>query len=260
VEEDPTRRWRDRDLRDRGLEPARVRRWFKAHHGMTFHAWSRARRLGEALGRISAGEGVARAAFDAGYDSLSGFGEAFRKVAGATPSEAADATVVRVARLPTPLGPMVAGATDGAVVLLEFVDRRGLPRQVELLSRRTGWVFLPGRTPLLDHLRAGLDRWFAGAAPLPDLPVETPGTAFQRRVWEVLRAIPPGETRSYGAVAEAVGRPGAARAVARAAGANRVALLVPCHRVVGGDGDLTGYAGGIWRKRRLLEREARAAH
>ena len=111
VEDDPTHRWTDADLRALELEPARVRRWFKAHHGMTFHAYSRARRLGAAMGRITEGEGVARAAFDVGYDSLSGFNEAFRKLAGQPPTAVQGAPVAHVTRIPTPLGPMVAAAT-----------------------------------------------------------------------------------------------------------------------------------------------------
>lgn len=258
VEEEPDRRWRDRDLRTMGVSPSRVRRWFKENHGMTFHGWSRARRLGGALERIREGEGVARVAFDTGWDSLSGFGEAFRKMAGQPPTEAAEGPVVRVARFATPLGPMVAGAGDGSVVLLEFADRKGLPGQIRRLADRTGCVFAPGRTPVLDRLGAWLEGWFAGRMDAEEPPVETPGTPFQRKVWTALRAIPPGETRSYGEVAAALGRPSAVRAVARANGANRVALLVPCHRVVGADGSLTGYAGGLWRKRRLLELERRA--
>lgn len=259
VEDDPTRRWTDADLRELGIEPSRVRRWFKAHHGMTFHAYSRARRLGEALGRIREGDGVSRAAFETGWDSLSGFGEAFRKLAGQSPSEAADGPVVRVARLATPLGQMVAGATDDAVVLLEFADRRALPRQVRLLAERTGWVFAPGTTPVLAALEEGLEAYFAGDDLAPELPVRTPGTPFQQRVWTALRAIPPGETRSYGDVAASLGRPSSVRAVARANGANRVAILVPCHRVIGADGTMTGYGGGVWRKRRLLALEREAA-
>ena len=162
VEDDPTRRWSDQDLRDMGLHPARVRRWFKTHYGMTFHAYSRARRLGEALGRIREGDGVSRAAFDAGYDSLSGFGEAFRTLTGQPPTEVADGPVVRVTRMTTPLGPVVAGATEEAVVLLEFADRTALPRQVSGLARRTGWVFAPGSTPVLRALREALDAYFAG--------------------------------------------------------------------------------------------------
>ncbi len=258
VEDEPTRRWRDQDLRAMGLEPARVRRWFKAHHGLTFHAWSRARRLGEALERIQDGEGVSRVAFDVGWDSLSGFGEAFRKLAGQAPTEAAGGAVVRVRRLRTPLGPMVAGATEEALLLLEFADRRGLPGQLRALARRTDCVFAPGSSPLLDDLAGRLEAYFAGepdALERDPLPLELPGTDFQRAVWAALRSIPRGRTRSYGEVAADLGRPGAARAVARANGQNRVAVLVPCHRVVGADGRLTGYAGGLWRKRWLLELE-----
>lgn len=258
VEVAPDRRWTDGALEDEGFSPTRVRRWFRKHHGTTFHAWARARRLAEALDRIQSGEGVSRAAFGTGWDSLSGFGEAFRSVLGRTPGGAADETVVRFTRLLTPLGPMLAGATDDAVVLLEFGDRASLERQVRRLAQRTGWVFAPGRTGPLDDLEPGLTAFLEGRGPVPDVPVRTPGTDFQQEVWRALRAIPAGTTRSYGEVAEGMGRPGAARAVATAIAANRVAVLVPCHRVVGADGSLTGYAGGLWRKRRLLELERRA--
>lgn len=256
VEEDPTRRWRDQDLREMALEPARVRRWFKAHHGMTFHAYSRARRLGAAMGTIKEGDGVTRAAFDVGYDSLSGFTEAFRKLTGQAPGAAKDLPVARVTRIPTPLGPMVAAATDTHLLLLEFADRRMLPRQFRILARRQGCVFMPGGGPVLERTRAQLEEYFAGTRDAFDLPLEAPGTPFQQTVWEALTAIPYGATRSYADVARSIGRPTAVRAVARANGTNRLAVVVPCHRVVGSDGRLSGYGGGVWRKRRLLELEA----
>lgn len=259
VDADATRRWRDADLRRMGLEPARVRRWFKAHHGMTFHAYSRARRLGEALGQIQEGDGVSRAAFSAGYDSLSGFSEAFRKMVGAPPTVAAGAAVVRVTRFPTPLGPMVAAATDDEVVLLEFADRRGLPTQFRKLADRMPCVFVPGGGRVLDWVREQMEEYFAGGRSAFELPLALPGTPFQKSVWAALASIPYGETRSYAEVAALVGRPRAVRAVARANGCNRLAVVIPCHRVVGADGTLTGYGGGLWRKQRLLELE-RSAH
>lgn len=258
VEADPTRRWLDADLRALGHDPARVRRWFKRHHGMTFHAYSRARRLGEALGRIQQGDGVARTAFDAGYESLSGFNEAVRKLAGEAPTESKDARIVWMTRVPTPLGPMVAAATDTAVCLLEFADRRALSTQLRRLGRRVPSIFAPGRNPVLDRLVAELDEYFEGERRDFDVPLSTNGTPFQERVWAALREIPSGRTRSYSEVARAIGRPTAVRAVAHANGDNPIAILVPCHRVIGIDGSLTGYGGGLWRKRRLLDLERSA--
>lgn len=256
VDRDPARRWRDPDLRALGLDPSRVRRWFKAHHGMTFHAYSRARRLGTALGRIRRGDAVTPSAFDAGYDSLSGFNEAFRKLAGSSPTAAASrGETVSVTRIPTPLGPMVAAATEKALCLLEFADRRMLPTQLGRLNRYVPGVLTPGDNEVLRRVGGQLEEYFAGSRRTFDVPLRTPGTPFQERVWRELRKIPAGETVSYGALARRIGRPGAVRAVGRANGDNRVAILIPCHRVVGADGNLTGYGGGLWRKRRLLEIE-----
>lgn len=259
VDGDPGRRWRDADLRDMGLDPARVRRWFQAQHGMTFHAYSRARRLGEAIGHIQEGRQVSRTAYEAGYESLSGFTEALKQLAGRPPATLEDARVVIVTRIPTPLGQMIAGAADGRLVLLEYADRRALPTQFERLAKALSCVFVPGEDPTLDMLRDQLHEYFAGERREFTVPLETSGTPFQEQVWKELRRIPPGTVRSYADVAEAIGRPTATRAVARANGDNRLAILVPCHRVIGADGSLTGYGGGLWRKKRLLEVEGLTA-
>jgi AraC family transcriptional regulator of adaptative response/methylated-DNA-[protein]-cysteine methyltransferase len=259
VEDDPTRRWRDGDLRALGLEPDRVRRWFQQHHGMTFLAYSRARRLGLALGRIQRGTRVTEAALDSGYESLAGFHEAFRRLLGSAPREARGATVVTVARISTPLGPMMAGATDDALCLLEFVDRRMLETQLRRLHARLGCRFLPGRSAVIDGARAELDAYFAGRLRAFTVPVATPGTDFQQAVWAVIAAIPHGETISYAELARRVGRPEAVRAAARATGDNRIGVVIPCHRVVGSDGRLTGYGGGLRRKEHLLRLEGAPA-
>jgi AraC family transcriptional regulator of adaptative response/methylated-DNA-[protein]-cysteine methyltransferase len=255
VEAEPTRRWRDEDLRGRGLSPERVRRWFKQHHGMTFQAYHRARRLGSALGRVKAGTSVGRAAIDAGYDSLSGFQEAFRQYFGAAPTDLDGAAVVKVTRIATPLGPMLVGATDSALVLLEFADRRQLATQVRRIGRGLGAVWVPEPSPVVDRAATELEEYFAGTRREFTLALHPVGSDFERTVWSALREIPYGETRSYADVARRIGRPSAVRAVGRANGMNALAIVVPCHRVVGADGRLVGYGGGLWRKERLLAGE-----
>lgn len=259
LEQDPTQRWKDDDLRERGLSPERVRRWFQTHHGMTFHAYSRARRLGSALGQVQEGSGVTRAAFESGYGSLSGFQEAFQRYFGASPTGASGSTLIRVDRLATPLGPMLVGATDTQLCLLEFVDRRMLPAQVQRLRRRLGAAFVPDRNSIIDQTEGEISDYFDGSRQDFTVPIVTPGTEFQEAVWAALTRIPYGRTVSYRDLAEEVGHPGAVRAVGTTNGLNALAIIVPCHRVIGADGKLVGYGGGLWRKKRLLELETGAA-
>jgi len=244
-------------LRNRGIEPSRVRRWFKQHHGITFHAYCRLLRLGAAFGRIRNGDDVASAAFGTGHGSLSGFVDAFKKATGAPPSGSHGKGLVTVPRIPSPLGPMLAAATEVGVCLLEFADRRMLETQIARLRNCLNAEVLPGTNRHLGALETQLAEYFDGARHTFDLPLVLPGTPFQETVWDALCSIPYGETRSYQDQAKAIGRPTAVRAVARANGDNRVAIIVPCHRVGGADGKLTGYSGGLWRKRYLLDLESR---
>ena len=170
---------------------------------------------------------------------------------------AAAAIVVRM--LATPLGPMLAGATDDGVCLLKFTDRPMLPTQLATLRHRLGRPIVAGRHPQLDWLGAQLDEYFAGGRTAFDLPLVTPGTPFQERTWAALREIPAGETLAYEELALRVGRPGAQRAAGTANGANRVAIVVPCHRVVRKSGEVGNYGGGRWRKAWLLNLEAAAS-
>ncbi len=255
VEEDPTRRWTDSDLLDLNVEPDRVRRWFQKHHGMTFHAYVRARRLGLAFAKIRQGRPVAATAFAHGYESLSGFNEAFRQILGAPPRKMATGPLVVLSRVLTPLGPMIAGATDEALCFLEFADRRLLERQLARLRALLDGVIVPGSNSLIEQVTTELDAFFRGTLQTFTVPLSTPGSPFQQAVWERLRTIPYGSTTTYGALAEALARPTASRAVAQANGANRIAVIIPCHRVIGKGGKLTGYGGGLWRKQRLLDHE-----
>lgn len=163
------------------------------------------------------------------------------------------------ATIATPLGEMSALASDSALCALEFSDTG---RDDRLAARLRRWYpahhIDNGESPLIARARAWLTRYFdAQAADLAGLPIEMHGSAFERRVWEALLRIPPGETRSYGAIAAALGSAGAARAVGLANGANPLAIVVPCHRVIGSNGALTGYGGGLDRKTWLLRHEAR---
>ncbi|MEJ2205654.1 MAG: methylated-DNA--[protein]-cysteine S-methyltransferase [Gemmatimonadota bacterium] len=258
VDADPSRRWTDRELQARGWSPGRVRRWFQRNHGMTFHAYHRARRLASAMDQVREGRAVSRAAFESGYDSLSGFQEAFRRVFGAPPTETARATVIQVDRVTTPLGPMLLGATDEALCLAEFTDRPRLLRQMERVRDGLDAVLVTGRNDVVEKAADQLGGYFSGRRRRFDVPLAPVGTVFQRAVWDELQRIPFGEVRSYGDVAASLGRPAAVRAVGKANGDNALAVLIPCHRVVGSDGRLVGYGGGLWRKRRLLELEQRA--
>ena len=258
LEREPARRWRDGDLRERGLSPERVRRWFQSHHGMTFHAYSRARRLGSALGQVQDGSQVPRAAFESEYGLLSGFNEAFQRYFGASPTGVEGSTTIRIDRFTTPLGPMLVGATDTRLCLLEFVDRRMLPAQVQRMRRRLGAVFVPDRNGITEQTECEIGEYFEGSRRDFTVPIVTPGTEFQEAVWSALRRIPYGQTVSYRDLAEEVGRPGAVRAVGTTNGLNALAIVVPCHRVIGADGKLVGDGGGVWRKMRLLELESRS--
>jgi AraC family transcriptional regulator of adaptative response/methylated-DNA-[protein]-cysteine methyltransferase len=164
-----------------------------------------------------------------------------------------------VADIDTPIGTMVATASETHLLLLEFSHRRMLDTQLERVRHALRCEFEHGESPVFTTLRGQLGEYFAGDRRTFDVPMLVPGTPFQMRVWSELRKIPSGTTTTYGRIAEAIGQPTAVRAVARANGDNRIAILIPCHRVIGADGQLVGYGGGLWRKRKLLELEGRAS-
>ena len=159
-------------------------------------------------------------------------------------------------RLDTPIGEMIAVADDRALHLLEFSDRTALPTEMRRIVRRLGPVS-NGTTAISTWVARELAEYFASDRTAFTLPMAQRGTPFTSSVWAALCEIPCGETRSYGELAARLGRASAVRAVARANGANQIAILVPCHRVIGADGALVGYGGKLWRKRWLLDHEQR---
>jgi AraC family transcriptional regulator, regulatory protein of adaptative response / methylated-DNA-[protein]-cysteine methyltransferase len=242
-------------LRKLGVDPARVRRYFLKVYGMTFQAYCRALRLHGAFRRIKQGEKVQSVALQSGYESESAFRSAFEKQFGIAPASSVSMDAVSLAWVETPVGPMLAGATSTAICLLEFTDRRMLETQLAILRRRFGTALVPGENALIDRLKAQLQEYFAAGRRYFELPLAYPGTPFQVRVWSQLLAIPYGETCSYRELAERIGNAGAVRAVGQANGMNRIAIVIPCHRVVNSGGGLGGYGGGLWRKQRLLDLE-----
>lgn len=223
LEDSARKQLSNEELAAHGFDPAKLRRFFRSRCGMTFEAYGRTLRLAGKF-TYTAGE-----------------------IAPADPVPEAPSAGICTARIETPIGPMVATATGDAVCLLEFGDRRGLARQMETAPR--------DGNPVLDRLRAELSEYFDGVRRRFDVPVTFRGTPFQERVWRLLLEIPYGGTCSYEELALRTGNPEAVRAVARANGANRIAILIPCHRVRNKSGAIGGYGGGLWRKHALLELE-----
>ena len=262
IKQHPDLRLRDHDLRVRGLDPVQVRRTFKRSFGMTFQAYQRACRLGTAMKALHEGAPTIDAGMEAGFESDSGFRDAFARVFGDTPGRARGTALLTAAWTETPLGPMLAIAGDAGLELLEFVDRRALETELRDLRASTRFArsaqaaaIVPGDHPILQQTAAQLREYFAGTRREFDLPLNQRGSAFQLAAWRALCEIPYGETRSYTDMARRVGSPGAVRAIGRVNGQNQIAIVVPCHRVIRADGSLCGYGGGRWRKHWLLEHE-----
>jgi AraC family transcriptional regulator of adaptative response/methylated-DNA-[protein]-cysteine methyltransferase len=255
IEKAPDRRMKDRDVRALGIEPARARRFFKSRFGMTFQAYCRGRRLGGAFQEIRKGTALDDVALGYGFESHSGFREAFGKTFGTPPGRSTDAGTIVVTWIDSPLGPLLAGARDEKLVLLEFSDRRMLEAQFTTLRRLFKCPIVPGESAVFTVLRSQLAQYFEGTLREFSVPLAYPGSPFQQRVWDGLLSIPYGKTLSYEGLAGQIGDARAQRAVGHANGLNRIAIIIPCHRVVNKNGKLGGYGGGLWRKQRLLELE-----
>ncbi len=271
VNASPETRLRARELREMNTTPERVRRWFQQNYGMTFSDWSRGLRLSSAFTQLRNGAPKEDVMLGNGFSSYSGFADALTRTFGKSSVAAAydrrrepisaDKRVdcIRMTLIETPLGPMVAGANEEGVCLLEFADRRGLESSYSEMRKRFSAAVLPGDNAILKQLREELAKYFAGELRKFSVPVFIRGTPFQENVWRELRKIPAGHTASYEEIAERAGNSRAVRAVARANATNRICILIPCHRVIAKDGTLSGYGGGVWRKRLLLELERNGA-
>lgn len=255
LDEDPSLKLKDYDLLKLDIEPSKIRRWFLKNHGITFHAYQRMYRINTAFKKLQTGTSVTDIAFDSGYESLSGFNDSFKKVFGVSPKNSKEKQVIDFTRIETDLGTMVACATDKGVCLLEFSDRKGLETELKQLAKYHNANIVQGQNEYFKQLKEELDAYFDGRLKEFKVPLDISGTDFQKQVWQALVEIPYGTTSSYLRQAEVLGKPSSVRAVANANGMNKIAIIIPCHRVVGSDGSLTGYAGGLWRKRKLIDLE-----
>lgn len=255
LDQQPDRRWSERDILKMRLDPSTVRRSFKRQFGMTFLEMARLHRVGEAMTVLTGGNRVIDAQHHAGFDSPSGFRDAFARIMGQPPTSFSGRELLKADWIRTPIGSMIAVSDARHLHLLEFVERRILAKELHRLRSMARGELGLGRHPPTDQVEAELGAFFSGKSARFEVPLAMHGTEFTLSVWNALRQIPAGETRSYSDIARAVGRSSAVRAVARANGANPIALVVPCHRVIGMDGSLTGYGGGLWRKQKLIELE-----
>ena len=251
----PYLRIKDQDLKNQDLEPSHIRRWFKKHHNMTFQSYQRMLRINAAYTSIKKGETITNSAFDSGFDSLSGFNQSYKSIFGDSASQAKDKSIINIIRFTTPLGPMFACASQDGLCLLDFTDRKILEDEFKDLCKRLNAVILPGTNPHLDLAQKQMTEYFNGTRKKFTVLLHYPSTDFRKSVWTALQNIPYGQTRSYKQQAETLGNPKAVRAVAAANGQNRISIIIPCHRVIGADGSLTGYAGGLHRKKWLLDFE-----
>ncbi|AZI56644.1 bifunctional transcriptional activator/DNA repair protein Ada [Epilithonimonas vandammei] len=255
LSENPGLKLKDVDLVERGLQPITVKRWFLKHHGMTFHAFQRTFKINSAFKKLQQGENVLDVALDNGYESLSGFNDSFKNVFGVSPKNSKMEKIVDLKRIETPLGTMIACANENGICMLEFSDRKALPTELKEISKHFDANIVQGENPHFKTLEKELEEYFEGKLKDFTVPLAPVGTDFQKKVWEILRTIPYGTTRTYQQQADILGNPKAVRAVANANGLNKISIIIPCHRVIGRNGTLTGYGGGIWRKQKLLELE-----
>jgi len=255
LSEDPSRKFKDWDLKQRGFSPNTIRRWFLKNHGITFQAYQRMYRINTAFKKIKKGESTTSTAFDSGYESLSGFNDSFKSVFGVSPKKSRESKVIDIRRLETPLGTMFACASEKGICLLEFTDRKMLETELKSLAKESNGTIVQGENKYFSLLEKELEEYFAGTLREFTVPLDAQGSDFQQSVWKALMTIPYGKTISYKQQSIRMKKPEAIRAVAHANGMNRIAIIMPCHRVIGENGNLTGYGGGLWRKKWLLDLE-----
>ena len=212
--------------------------------------------MGIEFKQIKKDNSIINSQIDAEYESSSVFRDAFSEFMGITPIKAkhmAKELILKAEWINTILGPMIAISDQEELYLLEFTNKRGLAKEIEKLRKKT--AIIPGNTKPISMIKQELELYFAGKLKVFKTPLHIMGSPFQNKAWNALMKIPYGHTRSYLEQAKITGNEKAFRAVANANGANQLAVVIPCHRIINNNGDLGGYGGGIEKKQWLLHHE-----
>ncbi len=254
IESAPDKRWTETEIKALGIDPSTARRQFKKRFGLTFTQYVRARRLGAAARDLAKGDSVIDAQLNAGYESASGFRKAFANTFGTAPANT-NQTPFFIEWMSTPLGPLFTVCDDTHLYMLEFTTRKNIERGFEKLRKVHKRAVIPGRTAITEQIERELKAYFSGTLTEFKTPLSPTGTTFQNQVWKALQNIPYGESCAYSDLAIAAGNEKAVRAVASSNANNGLALIIPCHRVIAKDGSLGGYAGGLEKKKWLLDHE-----
>jgi AraC family transcriptional regulator of adaptative response/methylated-DNA-[protein]-cysteine methyltransferase len=212
-------------------------------------------RINNAFHELKSGTKITDAAFDTGYESLSGFGYTFKKLIGRSPQKSMEENIILLNRFTTPLGPMFVAGTDKGICLLEFTDRKMLETEFKDLQRLLKARIILGENTHIQQANKEMEEYFEGKRQTFDVALHTVGSDFQQTVWNMLKVIPYGTTVTYQQQSEKIQNQNAVRSLASTNGANRICIIIPCHRVIGKNGNLTGYSGGIERKRWLINHE-----
>ncbi|VAW11559.1 Methylated-DNA--protein-cysteine methyltransferase [hydrothermal vent metagenome] len=255
LQQNPHKKISDEHLRSKGIEPHTIRRWFKKNYAITFHSFQRMLRINYAFNNIKKGRSITHSAFESGYDSLSGFNESYRSLFGESASKSRNKNVINVLRFSSPIGSIIACATEKGLCYLGFIGQKHIEKQFAEIQKQFNAIILPGKNIHLTKVRKEVNEYFDGNRKEFSVSLDIIGTDFRKQVWNELLKIPYGKTVSYKEQALAMNNQKAIRAVASANGANKISIIIPCHRVVGSNGSLTGYAGGLHRKSWFLNFE-----
>lgn len=253
IRKNPFEKITDFKLKSHGLKPEKIRRWFKKYHGVTFHAYQRMVRINLAFSSLKKGENITGSAFDTSYESLSGFGYTFKNIIGSSPQKSKEKNIILINRLNTPLGNMFVCSTEKGICLLEFSDRKMLENELKDLKKEQNGVFLVGENNHIKQLKKELKEYFDGKCKSFNIELDIKTSDFQDKFQDILRKIPYGKTTTYQDFAENLNK--SLSEIKTANGKNKIAIVIPCHRVIDKSGNLTGYSGGLERKEWLLRHE-----
>ncbi len=255
LQETPHKKISDAQLKQKGIEPHTIRRWFKKNHHCTFHSFQRMLRINYAFNNIKSGNSITSSAFDSGYESLSGFNESYRTLFGESASKSKVESVVNVLRFSSPIGSIIACASQDGLCFLGFTGQKRIEKHFSEIQKQLNAIILPGKNIHLTKAKKEINEFFDGKRKEFSVALDIIGTDFRKKVWNGLRHVPYGTVMSYKEQATILNMPKAVRAVASANGANKISIIIPCHRVIASNGNLTGYAGGLHRKNWLLNFE-----